>query len=72
MDRTPAALAHRAVDPSNLGQRRCGHMEAGRGWSCQPLGKEGGPGDQGRVAPLRPFQQGVQGQLSRGMRVKRQ
>eukprot|EP00972_Heterocapsa_arctica_P019370 2859950-Heterocapsa_arctica.AAC.1 len=60
-------MEHRAVDPGNLAQRRCGHMEAGRGRRHQPMGQEGRPGDQGRVAAFRQLRQGAQGQLNRGM-----
>eukprot|EP00972_Heterocapsa_arctica_P077186 11384941-Heterocapsa_arctica.AAC.1 len=49
-------------------QRRGGDMEAGQGRGHQPMGHEGGPGDQCRVARL---QQG-EGQLSRDVRERRQ
>eukprot|EP00972_Heterocapsa_arctica_P025625 3770841-Heterocapsa_arctica.AAC.1 len=67
MDRTPGELAHRAVDTGNMAQWRGGPMEAGRGRRYQPMGQEGCPGDQGRVAAFRQLRQGAQGQLSRGM-----
>eukprot|EP00972_Heterocapsa_arctica_P096230 14196916-Heterocapsa_arctica.AAC.1 len=44
-------------------------MEAGQDRGHQPVGPEGGPGEQGRMARL---QQGTEGQLSRDTRERRQ